>query len=287
MNMKKIFLAAVAAGVLYYAIAAPSAASGAPGDLVAVEIVHTNDTHGYFQRNASGGSSAADAVARAKSAAAAGAQVIMLDAGDLMGKTWFGDGSMASDLERMAKIGYDAVALGNNDAAFGIDNLAARSKALKLPVVCANLVRRESGEPVFPPYIVRNVGGIRVGVMGLTTPDTFEKLSGEDRKNFTVTDPEEAYSKVIDGFKKDCDFRVLLSHMGTVEDEKFAKKHSKIKVIVGGHTPDALKTPLFINSACVVNTGRFGANIGIIEIKLERESGEVVNMEGRLKSVGR
>jgi len=267
--------------------AAPLSA-GSADNFVNLEIIHTNDTHGCFQNCKTGGLSEADAVTRSKDAIYGrkdGSFILLLDSGDILDKDDSDPDTMTSDLERMSKLGYDAVALGNHDVVYGIENLKERSAALGLPVLCANLVYKESGDFVFEPYIVKNVGGIRIGILGLTTTETADKMSKEDKKAVRVIDPEDAYSKIIDKFKNECDVRILLSHMGTDEDEKFAKKHQKMKVIIGGHTPDALKTPLFVNTTCIVNTGRFAMNIGHVDIKLEQKNFEVKNIEGDLKRI--
>ncbi len=258
-------------------------------NLINLDIIHTNDTHGYFQKEKNSGVSVAAAVDRAKKGILSrkdGGFFLLLDSGDIMNKDNTDINKMNSDLEIMSKLGYDAIALGNHDVLYGIEKLKEQSGALNIAIVCANLVYKDSDDFVFQPYIVKNIGGIKIGILGMTTLATAEKLNKEDRKNVKLIDSEDAYSRIIGQFKNECDVRILLSHMGTDEDEKFAKKHSKIKVIVGGHTPDALEMPLFVNSSCIVNTGRFGVNIGHIDVKFEKKSREVKNIEGSLKFIG-
>ena len=75
----------------------------------------------------------------------------------------------------MNQIGYDAAALGNHEFNYGMDTLRTFEHQLDFPLLGANAVDWDTGEPVFQPYIMRTVKPwndkpIRVGILGLVTP---------------------------------------------------------------------------------------------------------------------
>jgi len=268
---------------------AASSSAGLPGDkFIELSIIHTNDTHGNFQEIWKNGRSDVSTIASLKNEIMKkneNNQILLLDAGDIMNHQPNLE-LMASDLEAMSKSGYDAVALGNHDVKIGLYKLNQLSQKLNLPVVCANLVYKDTNDYVFKPYIIKDIGGVKIGILGFTTPETIESMNSEDSSKVTILKPEKAYSIIIDKFKSECDVRIVLSHLGTDEDMRLAKTHQKLSIIVGGHTPDAVKEPEFIESSAVVNTGKFGINVGRLNVTLDTENLEIKSINGDLFRVG-
>lgn len=75
-------------------------------------------------------------------------------------------------------IGYDAVALGNHEFNYGLAMLDRWTRQLDFPALAANAVDARTGEPAFPPYVIKRfspgpgVPPLRVGILGLTNPGT-------------------------------------------------------------------------------------------------------------------
>jgi 2',3'-cyclic-nucleotide 2'-phosphodiesterase / 3'-nucleotidase len=76
----------------------------------------------------------------------------------------------------MNVIGYDAAALGNHEFNYGIPLLRTYQEQLDFPLLGANAVDWDTGEPVFPPYVIKTVRPagalfpVKVGILGLTNP---------------------------------------------------------------------------------------------------------------------
>ncbi|GAB3424990.1 bifunctional metallophosphatase/5'-nucleotidase [Flindersiella endophytica] len=76
----------------------------------------------------------------------------------------------------MNVIGYDAAALGNHEFNYGVPLLRTFQKQLDFPLLGANAVDWDTGEPVFPPYVIKTVRPagslfpVKVGILGLTNP---------------------------------------------------------------------------------------------------------------------
>lgn len=103
--------------------------------------------------------------------------LILLDAGDALegapSATLGARGGLPPMLALMNALGYDAMTLGNVDAALGWPMLDAARAASGFAWLSANAVRRDAAGrdvPRLPPYVVLERRGVRVGVLGLTTP---------------------------------------------------------------------------------------------------------------------
>ena len=65
---------------------------------------------------------------------------------------------------------YTAIGVGNHDIEAGIDAFSRAYRQAGMPVVCANVVEKESGKPYFTPYIIINKRGLKIAILGLLTP---------------------------------------------------------------------------------------------------------------------
>ena len=91
----------------------------------------------------------------------------------------------------MNAIGYDAAALGNHEFNYGIPLLRTFQSQLDFPLLGANAIDDATGEPGFPPYVIKEMHGIqgkpvRVGILGLTNPGIaiWDKANVEGRMSF-------------------------------------------------------------------------------------------------------
>ena len=129
-------------------------------------VIHTGDTNGVME-NKDG------AVGFAKVAGLADQTVedyetLLLDSGNAL----TGDGG--KNIKVMNAAGYTAAAIGTRDAALGVDRLQSLSAMADFPLLCANWLKMD-GDLFFDPYAVIDVGNVRVGIIGLITPDIAEQ----------------------------------------------------------------------------------------------------------------
>ena len=178
--------AAPVLAVLGAACAAPSPATPAPqtcSDTSALVIAATTDVHGRlrgwdYERNEADlerGLSRAATVVDSIRAAHPG-RVILLDAGDLLQGNMLAyvAARVSSDtispiVAAMNAMGYDAAAIGNHEYNYGVPYLERAVRQARFSFLSAN-TRRPDGAPYFAPYTIVERGGIRVGVVGATTP---------------------------------------------------------------------------------------------------------------------
>jgi 2',3'-cyclic-nucleotide 2'-phosphodiesterase (5'-nucleotidase family) len=178
--MRRTVLVALLAGVL--------AASPAAAEIVRLTVMHTNDIHGgispsdatYMNREfpprIGGAASMVTLLRRVRAEAEArGEAFLLLDSGDTFQGTPIGTLTKGrAVIDFMNRAGYDALALGNHDFDEGQENCRELVDRASFPVLGANILSRETGDPVdwVEPWIVRDFGSLKVGIVGVITPET-------------------------------------------------------------------------------------------------------------------
>lgn len=99
-------------------------------------------------------------------------ELLFIDGGDTIqgsGPAAWTDGRVV--VEPTNALGLDVAIPGNWSIAYGTDLWKKRAAEFDHEIVAANMFDEESGEPLFDPYVVREVNGIRIGIIGYTEPD--------------------------------------------------------------------------------------------------------------------
>jgi len=106
----------------------------------------------------------------------------------------------------------------------------------RFPFLCASVRPKQSG--LCEPFVIKKVGGLRIGLLGLlgrrTFPDSFDPNVA---KQLEVRDPLEAARSAVAALKGRVDLIVAVTHEETDEDIALARAVPEIDVIIGGHTP--------------------------------------------------
>ena len=212
-------------------------------------ILHTNDHHGRFWKNGDGeyGMAARKTLIdqiRAE-VGQAGGQSLLLDGGDV--NTGVPESDLQDavpDFRGMNLLGYDAMAVGNHEFDKPLNILRMQRDLARFPMLSANIY--DSGKRMFEPYKVFNLGGLRVGVMGLTTEDTFKMVSPDNIKNIEFRSVIAEAAKVVPELRAKADIVIAATHMGHYEngnsgtqsagDVEMARAVKGIDMVVGGHS---------------------------------------------------
>ena len=212
-----------------------------PADLKGKTVIlHTNDVHGATDQYAKLAALKADF-------AAAGATVILVDAGDYIS----GDPSVsiskgASAVELMEAAGYDYATLGNHEFDYGWDNLTTILKENKTTFKVLTDVQYD-GKAYFEPYAVEETeSGLKIGFFGLTTPETATKAHPGRTKGVTWpagADMMTAAQTAVTALRADgADLVIGVTHLG-IEEENVPnssrdvyKEVTGIDFIIDGHS---------------------------------------------------
>lgn len=139
-------------------------------------------------------------------------------------------------IEALNAAGLDYATLGNHEFDFGPEILLQRMAQAKFQWVVSNVTDRTTGQPVggAAPYVVRTVGPMKVGILGLCIrsegirPATLERLD--------ISNPYEAVAKYLPMLKaQGANVIVLITHLRFQEDRELAARFPEVDLIVGGH----------------------------------------------------
>ena len=200
-------------------------------------------------------------------------RTLLLDAGD----TWHGAGLSVFDrgismVKIMNTMGYDAMAPGNWEFIYDKDHLLDLIDMAEFPVVAYNVADPEWDEPAFTQYVIEEVGGLRVAIIGLAYPWTAltsSILGSAGDWKFGLR--EEEARELIDEIREeeDPDLVVVASHGGFGLDQKFARRVDGIDVLLSGHTHDEIYDPVVWNDTIVYQGGAHGKFVTSLDVRVK------------------
>ncbi|NDP41995.1 MAG: thiosulfohydrolase SoxB [Aromatoleum sp.] len=216
---------------------------------------------------------------------------LLLDGGD----TWQGSATAlwtrGQDMVDAQKLLGVDVMTGHWDFTLGAERvreIVDRDFAGKIDFVAQNVKTADFGDPVFPPYVVRIVNGIRVAIVGQAFPYTPIANPRYFVADWTFGIQEEAMQKVVDEARsKGAQIVVLLSHNGMDVDLKLATRVTGLDAILGGHTHDGVPQGTLVGNAggktLITNAGSNGKFLGVLD--LDVKDGKLADFRYRLVPV--
>lgn len=216
---------------------------------------------------------------KVKTERAASPNVLLLDAGNSI----YGDENLTRStqgqvaIEAMNLIGYDAMALGAGDFRLGLEVLQTRIAEAQFPILSANVLKADTGQPFVTPYVIKKVGGYRIAILGLTDiGEEAENILGDDANALKLLDPLEMARHTVAELRPQADLVIALSHLGTQLNRQLADTVPGIDVIVGGLVTEWTYEPwrsqvsgTLLVEADVPSPGHVGRQIGVLRLQLE------------------
>lgn len=283
----------------------PSVALAEDPDLRTVSVVSTNDFHGALVGRVHSWSNG-DVVGGAEYLAGYlnivreenPGGVLYLDAGDMMQGTLISnyfDG--VSTIEAFNAMGVAAMAIGNHEFDWGQEVLQDRYDQADFPFLGANIFyKKEHGNPYHgrhggrppwaEPYIVREVNGVNVGIIGVANPETPSITNPVNVADLLFTDPAEAVNEVLpEAEAEGATMIVVLAHIGGfwpdfeegIKDLACGLDSDEVDLIVSGHTHGRLDDVLC--GIPVVQAYSSGTAFARVDLTVDALTGEVVSYE--------
>jgi len=221
-------------------------------------------------------------------AGAGNGRSLLVDGGDLCQGT--GPANMSGGLNMIAlgnMLGIDAMT-GHWEFTYGQDGIEKIIKALNGKFIAQNVfLSAEAGMMdapafdqktglVFEPYIIRELGGYQVAIIGQAFP--YVPIAHPRRfvPDWRFGIRQDNMQKVVDHLRnvKKVDTVLVLSHNGMEVDLKMAANVTGIDIILGGHTHDAVPVPVIVKNASgktiVTNAGTAGKFLGVLDLELSK-----------------
>jgi 2',3'-cyclic-nucleotide 2'-phosphodiesterase (5'-nucleotidase family) len=187
----------------------------------------------------------------------------------------------------MNALAYDSMTVGNHEYNFGLPVLRKARSEAKFPWLSANTYNKGTNENHYQPYIVKEVAGVRIAVLGLTTPGIPNWENAPNYAGLEFREPVSEAKKwvpVLRG-KERADVVVIAMHMGLEEDLRtgevnpgqvpnenraiaIAKEVPGVDLIFMGHTHVPVSS-LVINGVQLIQANYWGRHLARVDLYLE------------------
>lgn len=173
------------------------------------------------------------------------------------------------NVELMNRLNLTAATIGNNEG-LGLTHemLSHLYDEANFPVLLSNLITDFAQTE---PLIMTTSFGLRIGLIGLTAPYS----RAYPQAGWELLDPFVVLDKLLP--KMDCDFTILLSHLGKNVDEQIAKDYD-IDLIIGAHTHHLFEHGAQVNQTLLAAAGRYGEYVGQIDLAFN-ENNQLVDAQ--------
>lgn len=254
-------------------------------------ILHTNDHHGHFQEfdpypvSGVGGLAAQSTLVNTVRAEVegGGGHVLLLSAGDV--NTGIPESDLFDaepDIKAMNMMGFDAMALGNHEFDNPLDVLKKQQGWAQFPLLAANVVQKISGELLVDPYVIKEIDGLRVAVLGLLTDQMPSMVLADYVKDLEFRGVIATAQKYIPQLKEEADLIVALTHIGfygedssRTGDIQLAMAVPELDVIVGGHTHTKLEEPYVVGKTLIVQADGYSEYVGRLNLVVDSDTDSV------------
>lgn len=243
-------------------------------DLTIITTMSTSDIHGNMVPYAPSGSSievggSARAAWLFDEAERRNPNTLIIDGGDSPYNTDLANISLGkSSVDVMNAQGYDATVLGNHDFDYSFDNLLSLADRAEYAMLSANTYWKDGTYPEqFEPYIVKEVGGVKVAIVGLTDDGSKATTHYANTQDIDFHDQWEVGQEVVAKADAESDVVILLSHLHG-GNNTVPTKIDGIDMEVGGGN-DIFGRPLNIEGTVVVNPGGVGTCVNQTNLNLK------------------
>lgn len=269
-------LTALALGVM---LALPiSAGASVQKDGVHITLLHTNDIHARVQDTKGDGKILgmewiAGGILAQK---ATDTDTLAFDAGDTFHGLPIINLSKGANMAILMNLsGYDAMTPGNHDFNFGSKRLQELAQMLEFPMLSANTLEKDSNKCLFMPYKSYKLNGVKVAVIGLTTPEVAFKTNPANVTTIYFADPIVTAKAAMAKLRKNHDVVIGLMHMGIdgsseFTSERIAKEVPGFDVIIDGHSHSELPQGMRVGNTLICQTGSHAKNLGKVELVVKR-----------------
>jgi len=293
------------AGLLSTVPTLASAAAALNPDTVCISILHTTDLHGHilptsdYDGNLDRGGLARCA-AQIRRWQRKNPNSILIDVGDVYQGTDVSlrnKGALMIDL--LNHLEYDAWVVGNHEFDWGMECFERALQQSNMPVLAANMLMEGKLAGEFPdakhpfakvqPFILKEIAGIKIAIIGITTPGMPFWLWPELTRGLDFRHPVEPVRRAIASAKSGgADAIVLTGHMGLktrTGGDDFANtvmaltsEFPEIAVFIAGHTHQDVPSRL-TNAVLFTQADHFGIHVGRVDLLFDRNSKRLLRRE--------
>lgn len=198
--------------------------------------------------------------------------VIFMDAGDTIqgsAEVALTSGELAVPI--LNALDIDLAIPGNWEVVYGTKKFKEIASQLKFPFIVSNIKEEASKELLFPPYLIKEVNGIKLGILGFTDPDVPVRQPPSFSYGL-IYEGDEVLQPYVDKLRQTekVDVVVLLTHIGLPKAVHLAGKLKGVDILLSSDTHERTYRPIIVNNTWVVEPGAFGSFLGKFDIEINR-----------------
>jgi 2',3'-cyclic-nucleotide 2'-phosphodiesterase (5'-nucleotidase family) len=247
---------------------------------VPITILHTTDLHGRVEQLARCATLIGQTRASEKN-------VLLVDNGDTIQGTaasWLTGGELMA--RAMNALRYDAWVLGNHEFDWGLEKLTNCIARSMMPVLAANA----SGLARVQPFVIRDVDGVKVAIVGLTTPGIPNWSRPRLIPGLQFADSVQTLRKVLPAAREQgAQVFVLVAHQGYKEGgddhanqlRAIAEAFPELDLIIGGHSHREFEG-LRVARIPYTQAGFHGQHLGRADLVFDTDKRKVISCKSRL-----
>ena len=260
-------------------------------------VIQLNDSHAYFDlhqemfwqggkavyRPAGGYARIAALIKQIR--AANQERTLFCDCGDTLQGTYPAQSTQGQAMVPVLNsLGLDAMTA-HWEFAYGPEAFKQRAAELLYPMLAINVFRQATKERLFPPYNVKEIGGLRIGLVGIASNIVGKTMPPSFSEGLEFTLGREELPQIIDVLRtrEKVDLIVLISHLGFSQDMKLLSEVEGIDVCLSGHTHNRLYKPALQGKTLIIQSGCHGSFLGRLDLQIE--GGRVVDHRHQLIEV--
>ena len=191
----------------------------------------------------------------------------------------------------MNSLHYDLMTVGNHEYNFGLKVLEKARSEARFPWISANTYETGTNKTHYQPYVIREVAGVRIGILGLTTPGIPNWDNAPNYAGLEFREPVSEAKKWVPLLRKKerADVVIIAMHMGLEEDLRtgeinpgqvpheneavaIAKQVPGIDLIFMGHTHREVPS-LNINGVLLTQANYWGRHLARADLYLQKQNG--------------
>ncbi len=224
---------------------------------------------------------------------------LLVHAGDMVGGSAPTSALLQDEptIDFMNRVGFDVGVLGNHELDEGFDEMmrllhggkpskTKDFKGVSFPYTAANMIDKNTHQPILPPYIIKKVNGIPIGFIGIVTTETKDIVLPSGIENITFMDEVTAINKSVKELKqKGVKSIVVIGHVsahskkdGTSPSSdlvEFAPKmDDEVDIIFGGHNHSYANT--VVDGKLIVESYSYGTAFSSVDVQIDPKTKDIV-----------
>jgi 2',3'-cyclic-nucleotide 2'-phosphodiesterase (5'-nucleotidase family) len=176
----------------------------------------------------------------------------------------------------------DAFTPGNHEFDYGLEELRQEIAAARFNVISANLYDSTHQGLWLPPYVIIEIGGLKIGVIGYIFEGLESSVLPSNMRGLRALNPTAQIMHYVPQLDAETDLIVALGHNGFEEDSLLALMLDKVDIIIGGHSHTRLRQPVVVNNILICQAGSRGRYLGVLKASVDKQTKSIADYQYEL-----